>query len=54
MPLYSQVSFSNIRYSKAYENGKKQEQIMKEIMKIPNIEKLWNSSEIENKILSML
>lgn len=54
IPLYSQVSFSNIRYSKAYENGKKQEQIMKEIMKIPNIEKLWNSSEIENKILSML
>ena len=53
MPLYSQVSFSNIRYSKAYENGKKQEQIMKEIMKIPNIEKLWILVN-ENKILSML
>lgn len=53
-PLYSQVSFSTIRYSEAYKNGKKQEKIMKEIMKISNIEEIWKSDEIENKILSML
>lgn len=54
IPLYSQVSFSTIRYSEAYKNGKKQEKIMKEIMKISNIEEIWMSDEIENKILSML
>lgn len=54
IPLYSQVSFSTIRYSDAYKNGKKQEKIMKEIMKISNIEEIWKSDEIENKILSML
>jgi kynurenine 3-monooxygenase len=54
IPLYSQVSFSTIRYSEAYKNGKKQEKIMKEIMKISNIEKIWKSDEIEDKILSML
>lgn len=54
IPLYSQVSFSTIRYSEAYKNGKKQEKIMKEIMKISNIEEIWKSDEIENKILSML
>jgi kynurenine 3-monooxygenase len=54
IPLYSQVSFSTIRYSEAYKNGKKQEKIMKEIMKISNIEEIWKSDEIEDKILSML
>ena len=54
IPLYSQVSFSTIRYSEAYKNGKKQEKIMKEIMKISNIEEIWKSNEIEDKILSML
>ena len=54
IPLYSQVSFSTIRYSEAYKNGKKQEKIMKEIMNISNIEEIWKSNEIEDKILSML
>jgi kynurenine 3-monooxygenase len=54
IPLYSQVSFSTIRYSEAYKNGKKQEKIMKEIMKISNIEEIPPPPEIEDKILSML
>ena len=54
VPLYSQVSFSNIRYSEAYKNGKRQEKIMQKIMKIPNIKKIWNSKEIEEKIISMI
>lgn len=54
VPLYSQVSFSNIRYSQAYKNGKIQENIMSKIMDSPNIEEIWDSKEIELKILSMI
>jgi kynurenine 3-monooxygenase len=54
VPLYSQVSFSNIRYSQAYKNGKIQENIMSKIMDSPNIEEKWDSKEIELKILSMI
>ena len=54
VPLYSQVSFSNIRYSEAYKNGKRQEKIMQQIMKTPNIKEIWNSKEIEEKIISMI
>ena len=54
VPLYSQVSFSNIRYSQAYKNGKIQENIMSKIMASPNIEEKWDSKEIELKILSMI
>jgi kynurenine 3-monooxygenase len=54
IPLYSQVSFSNIRYSDAYKQGKVQEEIMRKIMSSPTIEKNWDSKEIENQILSMI
>ncbi len=54
MPLYSQVTFSNIPYSEALEVGQKQDAIMKEVMKAPNIEKIWDSTEIENAILEAL
>jgi kynurenine 3-monooxygenase len=55
IPAYSQVTFSpHIRYSEALQRGNKQEAIMQQIMQTPNIENIWNSEEIENKILSML
>ena len=54
MPLYSQVTFSHIPYSKAYAQGKKQDAIMKEVLKDPDIENNWDSVEIENKILSLV
>ena len=54
MPLYSQVTFSHIPYSEAIAIGKKQDKIMKEILKTPNIEKVWDSENIENKILNFL
>ena len=54
MPLYSQVTFSHIPYSEAFAVGKKQDNIMKKIMEIPNIENKWKSEEIENKILNEL
>lgn len=54
MPLYSQVTFSQIRYSEAWNVGMKQEAIMKEIVSLPNIEEQWNSTEIEEMILAKL
>lgn len=54
MPLYSMVTFSNIRYSVAHENGKRQDKIMKEIMKTPNIESNWDSEEVMNMILEKI
>lgn len=54
MPLYSMVTFSDIRYSVALENGKRQDKIMKEILEIPNIEENWDSEEIMNRILEKI
>lgn len=54
MPLYSQVTFSNIRYSEALNVGKRQDAIMKEILKMPNIASIWDSKEVENAILKAL
>lgn len=54
MPLYSQVTFSNIPYSEALEVGKRQDAIMKEIMKTENIDEIWDSVEIEEAILNAI
>lgn len=51
MPLYSQVTFSDIRYSEALKNGKRQTKIMKEIMEMENIEDRWDSDDVINSIL---
>ncbi len=50
-PLYSQVTFSDIPYSKALANGHRQQEIMKKIMKLNDIEKKWDSKEVEKMIL---
>lgn len=52
LPLYSQVTFSDIPYSVALENGKRQEEIMKEVMNLNDIEKIWDSDKVEQMILS--
>lgn len=55
IPAYSMVTFSpDIRYSDALKNGLTQEKIMEEIMKIPEIEKIWDSQQIEDLILSKI
>jgi kynurenine 3-monooxygenase len=55
VPLYSQVTFSDIRYSEAWKAGQKQDAIMKKIMaKFKRIEQLWDSKEVEQAILSEL
>lgn len=54
MPLYSQVTFSHIPYSEALRQGKIHDSIMERIMNRGDIEENWDSSEIENEILSLL
>lgn len=55
IPLYSMVTYSpHIRYSTALDEGKKQQTIMDKIMELPNIESIWESEEVEKKILSIL
>lgn len=54
LPLYDRVTFSHRPYSEALAIGNHQNEIMEEVMKIPNIETLWNSPEVENKILELL
>ena len=53
MTLYSQVSFSEIRYSDAYKHGQLQNRIMDEVMGMPDIEQKWDSQEVMDKILSL-
>ncbi len=54
-PLYVMVTYrSDMRYSEAMKKGKEQEEIMKKIMAIPDIEKKWDSEEVEKEILKSL
>ena len=54
LPLYSQVTFSDIPYSVALANGKKQDEIMKKVMSISGIEDKWDSAEVENMIVGAI
>lgn len=49
------VTYSpHIRYSKALTEGTKQQAIMDKVMARPDIEKIWESNEIEEEILKHL
>ncbi len=54
MPLYSQVTFSDIRYSDALKSGQRQDRIMHEVMEMPGIEEQWDSDAVMDKILEKL
>ncbi len=55
IPLYSMVTYSpHIRYSTALKEGQKQEVIMQKIMAMPEIEKKWDSDEVEKAILNSI
>lgn len=55
IPLYSMVTYSpQIRYSTALKEGQKQEGIMQKIMTIADIDKKWDSEEVEKEILKNL
>lgn len=53
-PLYSQVTFSNTPYRTALRNGKRQAEIMDEIMLKKDIHLIWDSEEIENEIVDRM
>ena len=50
LPLYSQVTFSNIPYHVAYNQGKIQDSIMEEVMQTANIDEIWDTEEIMVKM----
>jgi kynurenine 3-monooxygenase len=54
IPVYSRVTFSERPYSEALAIGDDQEGIMQEIMQIPNIEEIWDSELVENRMLQLL
>jgi kynurenine 3-monooxygenase len=54
IPLYSRVTFSTRPYTEALAIGDFQESIMQEVLKLKNIEQIWNSEEVENLILEKL
>ena len=54
IPAYSRVTFSDRPYAEALAEGDFQEKIMKAIMAMPNIETIWDSQEVEDKILEAL
>ncbi len=54
LPLYSQVTFSDIPYAEALAHGKLQEAIMKEVMTWPNIENNWQDNVILTRIIKMI
>jgi kynurenine 3-monooxygenase len=54
MPLYSQVTFSHIRYSEALKTSQKQDQVMSEIMKMPDIHEKWDSEKVEQAVLEKI
>ena len=54
MPLYSQVTFSHIPYSKALAAGVRQAKIMDQVMSRGDIEEKWDSQEVRDQIIALL
>ena len=54
MPLYSMVTFSDIPYSKALKEGISQDIIMEKILAMKDIDKTWDTIEVEQEILKFL
>jgi kynurenine 3-monooxygenase len=54
LPLYSRVTFSYRPYAEALAIGDRQKAIMDEVMLTDGIEELWDTPEVEHKILRLL
>ena len=54
IPLYSRVTFSDRPYAEALAIGDYQNEIMEKVLKMDNINEIWDSVEVENKILELL
>ncbi len=50
VPLYTMVTFSDMRYSEALKRGKQQEKIMHEVMNQEGLEQNWESLDFESII----
>ena len=48
LPLYSMVTFSDLRYSEALAIGKKQQEIMDKVMEYPGIEIAWQNLDFQS------
>lgn len=55
IPQYTMVTYSpDIRYSTALKEGQKQQTIMDQVMSLPDIDKKWDSEEVEKMILQQI
>ncbi len=54
VPLYSRVTFSSEPYAVALKKGEEQARVMDEIMRVPQIEHVWDSEEVEQRIMQLL
>lgn len=54
IPAYSRVTFSDQPYAEALAIGDMQEQIMKEVMQLPDIKNQWDNEQVESFILQQL
>ena len=54
LPLYSQVKFSDIEYKEALAEGKRHDQVMERILRIPDIRSRWEDPAIQAQALEML
>ncbi|MEM6542769.1 MAG: NAD(P)/FAD-dependent oxidoreductase [Bacteroidota bacterium] len=54
IPVYSRVTFSDRPYAEALALGDYQEDIMQQIMDMPDIDTLWDTEVVEKRILSLL
>lgn len=54
IPMYSQTTFTHIPYHQVIANGKAQDVVMEEIMKMPNIHENWDAEEVMEKMLTLI
>ncbi|AXT60763.1 FAD-dependent monooxygenase [Aquimarina sp. AD10] len=54
LPLYSRVTFSRRPYSEALNIGDQQAAIMDKVMKLDDIENIWDTEQVEHYILGLL
>ncbi len=53
-PLYSRVTFSHQPYAEALAIGDRQNEIMEDILSMESIEEIWETEQVEQRILSLL
>jgi len=54
LPLYSRVTFSHNPYAEALDIGDQQASIMKKVMQMDDIDRIWDSEEVEKYMLTLL